>query len=295
MKREQIWPSCRLCNSPSKPFFVAGEHRMFRCCKCRSSFVYPVPTKMFLDEFYATFHMSTLEGGYYDEVEDRMAEEFPKKTRLVASSLEGKKGAKVLDVGCGKGFFVKALIDRGLCAKGIDISKTAVSYAQDVLRVPVSVDSITDLVNRSEQYDIVTLWATIEHLADPISTLQDIFKVLSPGGRLFLDTGIGDDWLDRLLPGHVQWYDPPQHLFVFSDSGLAYALNSAGFSIVKIDRNFERTRLRKIAKLIRNAAVAASLRIVSELGRLDTGSFGFVRFPIGNSMSVVAEKPATAP
>jgi len=39
--------------------------------------------------------------------------------------------------------------------------------------------------------------ATIEHLPDPIGMLRNIRDVLKPGGRIFVDTGIGADWLDR--------------------------------------------------------------------------------------------------
>ena len=40
-------------------------------------------------------------------------------------------------------------------------------------------------------FDVVTFWATIEHLPDPGAMLRHIFDILKPGGRLFLDTGIG--------------------------------------------------------------------------------------------------------
>ncbi|HRJ49239.1 MAG TPA: class I SAM-dependent methyltransferase, partial [Phycisphaerales bacterium] len=139
-------------------------------------------------------------------------------------------------------------------------------------------------------FDVATFWATIEHLPDPVGMLRDIHDMLRPGGVLLLDTGIGDDWLDRLLPGRVQWYAPPQHLFVFSGSGFARSVEQAGFQVVHHDRCFDRSRRRRMIRMVRNGVTAALLRAASEIGRLKPGPFAFTRFPLGNLQSIVARK-----
>lgn len=116
--------------------------------------------------------------------------------------------------------------------------------------------------------------------------------MLKPGGQLLLDTGIGDDWLDRLLPGRVQWYDPPQHLFVFSAGGLIKSLQNAGFEVERFDCCFERSQVRKAVRMARGALTATALRLAAAAGWLQQGKFSFTRFPLGNLMSAVARKPA---
>ena len=138
-------------------------------------------------------------------------------------------------------------------------------------------------------YDAITLWATIEHLPDPLTTISAIKKALKPGGFLFMDTGLGHDWLDRLLPGFVQWYDPPQHLFVFSKESLAIMLSKTGFQIENMDTCFERSPARRIARVLRGFVFAAGVRVISELTRTKgSGPFRFTRFPVGNLVSIVA-------
>lgn len=122
----------------------------------------------------------------------------------------------------------------------------------------------------------------------PVEILGHIRDLLKPGGRLFVDTGIGDDWLDRMLPGVCQWYDPPQHLFVFSIAGLRHALEKAGFDLVEVDTCFERNSLRKAARIARGAMVAAGLRAISFVGQVRPQSFEITRYPLGNLMSAVA-------
>jgi len=199
-------------------------------------------------------------------------------------------GARVLDVGCGKGLFVEECVRAGLQAEGIDLSGEAVRAGVG-RGVRLYQRTVEEFKEGEGRYDAVTFWATVEHLPRPLSTLSAMFALLKPGGRLFLDTGIGDDWLDRLLPGVTQWYDPPQHLFVFSEDGMRRLLSDAGFIDIRIDRCFERTQLRKVVRIVRGAVVASALRLVSDLGRLRTGRFEFRRYPLGNLMSVRARRP----
>lgn len=264
---------------------------MYRCRHCRTAFVHPVPPVEYLGRFYDRFHRDEAEGGWYGEVESRMQADFPAKVRLVRR-FSGDRPIRLLDVGCGKGFFVKACVKAAIEAEGVDLSPSGVAHAAEVLGVKATCGSLRELKKRFEPFDAITFWATIEHLPDPVGMLTDIFDVLKPGGLLFLDTGAGDDWLDRLLPGVVQWYDPPQHLFVFSARGLALAVEAAGFEVVHLDPCFERSRVRRLVRVARNGVLALMLRISAALGRMRSGRFEFTRYPVGNLMSVVASKPA---
>ena len=86
----------------------------------------------------------------------------------------------------------------------------------------------------------------------------------------------------------VQWYDPPQHLFVFSLDGLKHALTEAGFDLVEADACFERSGLRKAVRIARGVVVATGLRAVATIGRMKPQSFDVTRYPMGNLMSAVA-------
>jgi SAM-dependent methyltransferase len=269
---------------------------MYRCSSCGTSFVWPVPSDEALGRFYHDYHLAATQGGWYDDVEDRMQADFPAKIERIRAFSPARNPGRILDVGCGKGYFVKACVDAGLDAQGCDLSTSGVEFARESLKVRATCGLLRDIKTRlvadAGAFDTATLWATIEHLPDPIGTLKDIFDILKPGGRLLLDTGIGDDWLDRLLPGRVQWFDPPQHLFVFSAPGLRVALEKAGFSVVSMDTCFDRTPLRRVLRRVRNGTIAAVLRAGAELGRMRSGAFGFTRYPIGNLQSFVAQRPA---
>ncbi|RIK78044.1 MAG: hypothetical protein DCC67_12015 [Planctomycetota bacterium] len=264
---------------------------MYRCRSCHTAFVWPLPSDAELTAFYQKFHLPTVDGGQYEQVEARMEADFPAKVRLVRS---GGRVTRLLDVGCGKGFFVRACREQGIAAEGIDVSETAVKFAKERLGVPAISGRIEDRADELGKFDAVTMWATIEHLPHPVETLRAIRRVLKPDGILHLDTGIGHDWLDRLLPGVVQWYDPPQHLFVFSSEGLKHALRTAGFRVVRFDPCFDRSWFRRQARIGRALLAASGMRLINALSRLATRSEGFTRFPLGNLQSISAT-PITSP
>jgi SAM-dependent methyltransferase len=279
---------CPVCSERAELYVWLAEHKMYQCAECKTAFVHPAPSRSALDEFYDRFHRGSDEGGWYDEAEIRMARDFPAKVDTVAR-LAGRP-IRVLDVGCGKGTFVRACLDRDLDAEGIDISRSAVTYAQEVTGVRAHVGDLSEEHSIDIKYDCVTLWATIEHLPSPERMLKGIRSALNEGGYLVLDTGIGDDWLDRLLPGVVQWYDPPQHLFVFSRDGISRLLEKNGFRVVSINTCFERSSLRRLARIARGAFAGALLRGTAIITSLKTRPPHFTRFPVGNLMQVVAQR-----
>jgi len=285
------FPTCPICSGQSKPDFQAAEHKMYRCQSCGDVIVHPMPSEEYLANFYAKFHRAAQEGGWYDDVESRAQADFPAKAMLVFRLTGGKPG-RLLDVGCGKGFFVKCCVDRGIDAQGIDLSQSGVSYAIGTLKVKATCGQLANAREQLGLFDAVTFWATIEHVPDPRAMLRDIFLCLKPGEYVFVDTGTGDDWLEHILPGRTQWYDPPQHLHVLSKKALRHSLESVGFQVIQVDTCFERSRGRRAARQMRNGLTACLLRLAAATGRLRQGTFGFTRFPMGHIMCAVARKPA---
>lgn len=285
---------CNICGGKCAKDVVHGQYTYWKCSDCFTSQVLPQPSEEELQKYYDSFHLSEVAGGVYDEVEDRMKADFSAKARMAI-----KHGNVItpclLDVGCGKGFFVRAAVDQGIQAEGIDISCSGVEYAVNMLGVKATAGRI-EKQNSSEwrgSFDIVTFWATIEHLADPAAVLRAIYASLKPGGILLCDTGLGHVLWERLLPGHSQWYDAPQHMFVFSEKGLVALLEKTGFRIIHVDTNFERSLLRRSVRWIRHVALcmAGGFFIAPLLGKRGLLKMKQeAKWPIGRLVTVVAQK-----
>jgi SAM-dependent methyltransferase len=283
-------PPCPICDGGGKPLYRVAEYSMYRCQQCRTAFVSPMPPADKLMDYYTRYHLSNEEGGVYDAADSRMQSSFAAKVELVKNASETAT-PRLLDVGCGKGFFVKACVDSGLDAEGIDISESGIRYAVEQLKVKATCAVLGDVKDQLGTFDIVTSWATLEHLTDPVGTLRAMSDVLRAGGRLLVMTCSGDDIVERILPGVTQWFDPPQHLVILSRRGMQLALERAGLVLEHLDMNWEYNRARKAARMARNVAVAAGLRCVAKLGRLRPGPFEISRFPLGNDQLAIARKP----
>jgi SAM-dependent methyltransferase len=285
---------CYVCGGDCWKEVIHGPYTYWKCSGCFTAQVLPQPTAEELQRYYDSFHLNEADGGFYDEVEDRMKADFPAKVDRVLAH-QPSATPRLLDVGCGKGFFVKAAIDRGMAAEGIDVSHSGVNYAVDTLGVKAMQGRLEErhFAEWREAFDVVTLWATIEHLSDPLPVLRAVHENLKPGGVLLCDTGLGHVFWERFLPGHSQWYDAPQHMFVFSEQGLRALLGKAGFRIVSVDTNFERSRLRRWVRWLRHAALClgAGLFLAPLLGKRGVLKMRQeAKWPIGRLVAVVAQK-----
>jgi SAM-dependent methyltransferase len=96
--------------------------------------------------------------------------------------------ARVLDIGCAKGYLVEAFHAEGVVqAMGIDVSRYAVSCAEPAMRGRLLVGNLTEgLPVATGTCDIVTAMDLFEHLADPIPALREIGRVLRRDGKAYL-------------------------------------------------------------------------------------------------------------
>ena len=113
------------------------------------------------------------------------------KKRIFAEGLNdiekltgGRKGT-LLDIGCGHGYFMKLASDEGWKVEGIEISDSAAEYAKSNFGFTVHTKQLGEL-GLSSRYDVVTLWTVLDVLPSPLEELKEIYRILKPGGILFL-------------------------------------------------------------------------------------------------------------
>jgi hypothetical protein len=117
--------------------------------------------------------------------------------------------AKVLDFGCGNGILVNDLVHCLIFASGYD------KFNPKFNKLP-----------KKDAYNIVTMIEVIEHLNEPFSELDLIYKSLVKGGTLMIETSFSD-WL-TLEDSYIE--PSVGHSTIFSHRGLTELMASKGFT-----------------------------------------------------------------
>jgi SAM-dependent methyltransferase len=107
----------------------------------------------------------------------------PRNLDAVLELVEPWIGAKVLDVGCGRGHVAKALQDLGIDAYGVDVNPRApeVAVARNILTMRAE---HLDFAPRS--FDAVVSFHAIEHIAPVAEAVAEMARVVRPAGKVLL-------------------------------------------------------------------------------------------------------------
>ena len=145
----------------------------------------------------------------------------------------------VLDYGCGPGFLIKFLLDKGYHCTGIDFSKGSVDitnglfinnkgYILSIVVDNLPIESLSD-----NRFGCVFLLEAIEHfLSDQTSTtIKEIYRLLVPGGYIVVTTQNNEDIMshEMMCPDCGCVFHRMQHMNSFDVSSLSKIMNSNGF------------------------------------------------------------------
>lgn len=228
-------PRCMLCGgSEHQIVFHEFGTDILRCRHCHHVF-----SSFPAEAHYAGYWDAQLaepDVFYWNVAHARMYQDFARKF------LERRSG-KLLDVGCGLGFFLKAIEPfRNWEAHGCEISPAAVRYARETLGLTrVACGRLEDAGFQPGTFDIITMWDVIEHILEPDALLRHCHALLSEGGICFMHTPninvqLPKARLKRLLRGmrpNVGYLQARDHLHHYSTGSLRRLLERNGFSRVE--------------------------------------------------------------
>ena len=145
-------------------------------------------------------------------------------------------GWTMLDVGCGGGFTIRRLLNRSKDAQvyGIDISEESVTKARkvnaDVLdkQVYVTQGSAEQLPYSDEMFDLVTAVETVYFWPNLPDCLQEVRRVLKPGGKFAI--------MVEVVDSDSKWTSIVEGMTAYTPEQLKTLLDDAGFIQTEIHR-----------------------------------------------------------
>jgi 2-polyprenyl-3-methyl-5-hydroxy-6-metoxy-1,4-benzoquinol methylase len=147
-----------------------------------------------------------------------------------------KPGARLLDIGCGNGAFVREACTWGWNAEGMDPDPNAAAAGQKAgVRITTGALPQTDFPGAS--FDAITMSHSIEHLHDPVACLKEAHRILRPGGSIWIATPNLNSMGHHLFGKNWRGLEPPRHLVLFTAESLAEGLRLAGFEQIQMVRS----------------------------------------------------------
>jgi ubiquinone/menaquinone biosynthesis C-methylase UbiE len=97
-----------------------------------------------------------------------------------------RKHNRIIDVGSGQGFFLHLCSKQGWRVWGVEINRELAEGTQRNYGIEVFLGDLEQARYPSDSFDVVTFWNVLDHLVDPRRTLKEAFRILRPGGAVFL-------------------------------------------------------------------------------------------------------------
>lgn len=215
---------------------AAHEHRftVVRCRDCRLDHVNPRLRGDLLAHHYAEHDLYVdLRGAQLEARRAYFGQTLEAIERAWRESDPRAGERRLLDVACSEGTFVELARQRGWEAEGIEISAPTAAHGRDVLGLPIRTGRLEDARYPACSFDVVTLQSFLEHSEDPVRILQEVHRILKPGGLLYANVCNGRSLAARLQKADWYNYDPVVHLNYFSPAALRRLARQVGLERVR--------------------------------------------------------------
>jgi len=220
-KPEETVETCIVCG---EKWWSAFNNKVIYCAKCGFTWKGVQPTQEVLDEFYKDQGQIKI----WNEVKSTSHEDKRQTTKYenVVSLVKLNDIQKVLDIGCGNGFFLNSL-DSSVTKVGIEPGGNA---HNDKFACYDSYSSFKESLHGKMKYDMITMFGVLEHLKNPKEELERYSEYLRSGGFLSIIVPNIRALVCTVLKEECSTFCP-QHLWFFNASSLTRFIEPFGYRL----------------------------------------------------------------
>jgi SAM-dependent methyltransferase len=238
-------PACHSCGSVRITLVHRSRrtgNEVGRCADCRLVLVTTERDEAELSELYAA--PSEYERYLASQRTDSLRERHLRAlSRLRAALPDGHRRPRLFAVGAGGGDFLALGRDNGFEVAGNEISAPAIDTCRARHGIDLYEGDLRDL-GMSGEFDALTMWCVLAHVADPVALLRDALRLLRPGGVLYFHTprwcliDIAGLLATRVTLGRLSQVTDRRinsaHRRLYGEANLARLLDRVGFDVLTL-------------------------------------------------------------
>lgn len=242
---------CNLCGEDNVYIMFSGfsfdrrRYNHVRCKNCGLIYADPMPilSTQALDNI-------AMEVWNKDFLKDKNSfdrnhfENYREYNRLRVKELQSyKKQGKLLEVGCGNGYFLAEARENDWQVYGVEVCRDLSIHIRKYLNLDIFIGTLEEAKFPDGFFDAVYLNHLLEHLTDPLGFLSEVNRILKDDGVVFIGSPNAKDFLNALNKIITRsglrrswsgYLCPPMHLCAFTPHTLTKLLEKAGFKILDI-------------------------------------------------------------
>lgn len=203
------------------------HYRILRCERCSLVFSSPIFPAEKLSKFYRKSLCN------YKNLIPNLIKTYFKIVEQIEKNLP--KNPKVLEVGCGNGFFLKALIDLDFTNNvfGIEPSSKMALQSDLALRKNIKVDVFRPNLFPKKSFDLICCFHTLDHMVNPNEFIKGAFNLLKKNGYIIIvvhDT----EGLSVKLFGEKSAIFDIEHIYLFNKKTLRKIFEVSNFRVLRV-------------------------------------------------------------
>jgi 2-polyprenyl-3-methyl-5-hydroxy-6-metoxy-1,4-benzoquinol methylase len=159
-----------------------------------------------------------------------------------AQSIANRSPGRLLEVGCGEGFFLNHFSRQGWDVRGLDFTSDGIERFFPELKPKVLFGDAYGLlqleIDAGNKYDLIVCNNVLEHVVDPAKLLQLLGSVTAADGLLRIMVPNDFSWLQKLVVARggmpdQHWVCPPEHLNYFNVENISGLLRQCNWRVTE--------------------------------------------------------------
>jgi 2-polyprenyl-3-methyl-5-hydroxy-6-metoxy-1,4-benzoquinol methylase len=206
---------CPVCGSAQRlQEFSKYGIGIFQCLDCTLRYSGKIPN-LTEDIYSNAAYLPAAQKSYMENVSYRKERFGKERLELIRIHMGDLKGKKILDVGCGTGWFLETAKEQGMEIFGQELGKELREWTENRIGTDIFSCGIEE-IDPDFCFDVITMFDVLEHVPDPLQLVRHSKRLLDEDGILLIFTPNFDSLSIYVMKEHSNLIAPAEHLTYFT-------------------------------------------------------------------------------